>query len=179
MNTKTTIKTIKELTKSGYCYINSDINSANFPAPETVETEGYRIIPIDGYKSSEECLKIIADAGCRPANVYELALLRENRPEAFANEKWHVALGSVWTDADGHREVPLVFAYAGGDFKFNLSYWVGDWHSGYVLVCFCDKQPLETLAPSKELGSFDPSALSDEIAISHLKSNGYKVTKEF
>ena len=174
---KTKIKSIEELTKKGYYYVNSNITSANFPFPETVETEGWKIIPLEKHASSEECLKIIKDAGCRPANIYELALLRERNPEAFATGKYHVAFGSEWQDADGHRRVPCVDAFTDGDFEFDLGDFGVDWGSGVVLVCFCDKQPSDTLALKEDSGPLTLPAITDEIAIAHLKSKNYRITR--
>lgn len=171
-------QTIESLTKSGYYYVNSDINSSNFPLPENIKTEEYKLIPLEKYTSSEDCLEIIKKVGYRPANIYELALLKENHPEVFIKGKYYIALGSVWIDAGGRHRVPDVCALADGDFRFSLDAWAGDWDSGLVLVCFCDNQHLDTLALNTELNSFESSELTDEQAIEHLKKNGYKITKE-
>lgn len=135
--------TIEKLIEKGYYWTNPDITSANFPVPEKIETEGYKFIPLEKYTSSEECLEIIKQAGYRPANIYEIALLKENHPEAFIKGKWYIAFGSTWKDADGRVGVPFVNARTDGDFEFRLGYWGGDWVSGYVLVAFATS-PLET-----------------------------------
>lgn len=179
---ETKIKLIEELTKSGYYYVNPKITTANFPIPETVETEGYRIIELDARYSSEQCLAKIAAEGLRPATVYELAMLKESHPEALVRGKWHVALGSIMIDADGDLRVPLVYASADGDFEFNLVSWDGGWPADDCLVCFCDSQPSETQVLSDELGSFDPSECSkitkEREAIEFLKNRGFRITRE-
>lgn len=182
MNTTTKIKSIEELTKNGYYYVNNNITNNNFPAPESFETEAYRFIPLEKYASSEECLKIIKKAGCRPSTIHELALLKENHPEEFVRGKWHLAIGSVWTDAVGRRKVPGVLASADGDFMFRLGDWDGGWFAGLVLVCFCDKKPSGALALDEDLGSLDssePSPRKEDVCIKYLKSKGYAITKIF
>lgn len=175
----TTQKTIEQLTKKGYYYVNSSITTANFPIPETVETEGYTILRFEKSFSSQEAIDRIKAEGLRPANIHELALLKENHPELWPKGKWSslIAFGSTWTDAGGGLGVPRVDADVGGGFGFDLDRFAGDWSSSYALVAFCDNQPSDTLPLSESPQALNSLELTDELAISHLKKNGYKITK--
>jgi hypothetical protein len=177
---KTTKPSLKELTESGYRYVNSDITGKNFPIPDVIETEGYRLITMEKSFSSQEALDRIKSEGLRPANIYELALLKQYHHELWPKGTWTslLAFGSIWTDAVGHSRVPYVYAYSDGDFWFSLGGFEGDWDAGSCLLCFCDNQTSDTLPPAKELETFGTSALTDEQAIAHLKNNGYRITKE-
>lgn len=179
MKQKTANETFKDLTK-GYSYVNPDVTEANFPIPKEVSIEGHRIISMEKPFSSEEAMERMKSEGCRPATIWELSLLRQEHPELWPMGQWSsfVAFGSAWKGADGHLRVPDVGAFAGGDFEFCLDVWGGDWGSGFCLVCFCDPQPLEAQALKSEVSPFDPSALTDEVAIAHLKSRGYRITRE-
>lgn len=183
----TKVTPIEQITKTGYYYVNSDINSKNFPIPETVETEGYKIVRFDKSFSSQEAIDKIKSKGLRPANIYELALLKDNHPELWLKGQWSsmLAFGNTWKDAVGDLRVPYMFAFTDGDFLFDLGCWDGVWGAGRCLVCFCDTQSSGTLALEEDVGSFDPMQLfnalegHDDIAIKYLKSNGYTVSKEY
>lgn len=181
---KTKTPTIEKLTKSGYYYVNADITAANFPIPETVETENYKIIKMDKSFSSKEAIERIKTEGCRPGNIYELALLKENHPELWPKGQWSsiIAFGTDFTDSGGNHRVPYVFAFSGGGFEFGLGHFEETWNAGFCLLCFCDNQSSETLAPIKELEPFGTFANAEEKqhhCIEYLKLFGYKITKEF
>lgn len=135
METKEKLENI--IKKSDYYYVNSDLNSANFPIPDKMETEGWKIITIDKFFSSQEALDKIKAEGCRPANVYELALWLESHREEMKKGTWLLALGQLWYDGGDHR-VPCVYARSDGDFEFDLGLFEGDWSDDVCLLCFCD-----------------------------------------
>lgn len=172
-------KTIEQLTTSSYYYVNSNINSVNFPIPEAIETEGYTILHFDKPFTSEEAIERMKKKGLRGANIYELALLKENHPELWPKGQWSalLAFGSIWKDADGYPRVPLVSAGSDGDFKFRLGRFAGGWPSGYALVCYATSPDVpQTLNVREHLDSL---VLSDEskVAIAILKTQGFRITR--
>lgn len=130
--------------KSKWYYTNDNLTTKNFPIPKTIETENWKLITLDIWTSSKECLQKIKDAGCRPANAYELALWANNHREEVPKGKWYVAFGQTCF-IDGDHRVPGVGAYSGGGFDFDLGSFEDDWDSNDVLLCFCDKE-LDTLS---------------------------------
>lgn len=173
--------TFKSLTK-GYYYVNSEITEKNFPIPKDLKLpEHCKIIKMDKPFLSAEALERIKKEGCRPGTIWELALLKQERPELWPSGQWSsiVAFGTDFTDAGGDHRVPLVHAYAGGDFEFRLGYFGYGWNAVHCLVCFCDSQHSDALAFKSDLGSFDPSALTEEMAIELLKERGFIITKQF
>ncbi len=167
MKTKNKLEDI--IKKKSWYYVNDNLTTKNFPIPETIQTENWKIITMP--KSSfisQEALDEIKSQGCRPANVYELATFdREQIPKG----KYLLALGQLWQDPDGYHRVPSVFAGSDGDFRFVLGDFVSDWGSDDVLLCFCDN-PLA-------LGNSEKSSnsLTLESAIQIVKEAGYQVSK--
>lgn len=168
------------INKQSWYYKNSDLNEENFPI-ETVRTENWKLIKLENYTSSEDCLKLIKDAGCTPANAMELGLFRENHLEEWPDGKWTsiIAFGQTYTDSDGLRRVPSVNRHSDGDWGFGLGYFGGDWVAGHCLLCFCDLQPSETQTTEKNVAPLTLPELTDETAISFLREQGYKITKEY
>lgn len=164
------------LAKKSWYYVNSDITEENFPVPEKIETEGYKIIRMDKSFTSQEVLERIKKEGCRPANIYELAIFANEHPEEFAKEKytWMIAFGSDYVDSDGCHRVPLVYARDDGDFGFRLGIFEFPWVGGDCFLCFCDPSS-DTQALSTDTSS---GSLTLEHAIQTVKSAGYKIIKE-
>ncbi len=131
----------KLIKKHKWYYVNSDITEKNFPLPKKIETENPVILKFDNSFSSEEALERCKKEGLRPANIYELLLLKENHPENWPDNTWSsiLAFGSQFTDSDGDHRVPLVRAYSDGVFWFSLGDFGRDWASDYCLLCVCDK----------------------------------------
>lgn len=169
------MNTFKQLTK-GYYYVNSDITEANFPWPKKVTTEGYKIINMGKSYSSQEALDRMKADGCRPATIHELITIAHEHPELFPEGKWSslVAFGTDFTDSDGRHRVPRVRRLSDGDWEFFLGVFEYDWDGDDCLICFCDNQPSDTLAPETDVV---PLTLTDETAIAYLKEKGYRITK--
>lgn len=174
MKTKIKKEKLEDIIKrTKYYYVNDNLNSKNFPIPDKIETEGWKIISMDKPLSSQEALDKIKAEGCRPANAYELALWIEKHKEEVPKSKWYLALGQLWQDSVGYLRVPYLYAHSDGVFSFGLVYWEGDWNSAYVLLCFCDKTlPLDTLTTKSDSV---PLTLSSAIKI--VKEAGYQVSK--
>lgn len=154
MKTKQTYK-LKDLLK-GYYYVNPDITEANFPIPEKIETENWRIIRPSKSFSSQEALDMIKEKGCRPANLYELALFKQNYPKEFILYERILAFGQLWQDSIGRHGVPRVRAYSDGDFRFGLGDFARVWRDYYAFLCFCNLKTSDTKALKK---SSDPLSL--------------------
>jgi len=195
---KTTLE--KLINKKDYSYINSEITDKNFPVPEKIQTEGWKIIRMNKSFSSKEALDKIKSEGCRPANVYELITWANEHKEAeMPLGKWSavLAFGSECEDADGCHRVPDVYRDSGGDFEFDLGYFESDWYGDDCLLCFCDDStqaistsetktsdplmPAYRLATDKEIAeaqcAYEFSGISLDIAISVCKANGLKVVR--
>jgi len=142
----------------GYSYINSNIIEANFPRPEKIETEGWKLIKMEKIATSEEVLAEIKNQGCRPANLWELALWKKNNEKSIERPSWTVAFGQIWTDADGHHRVPHVHCDSDGDFEFNLGYFEDVWFDGDAFLCFCDQN-----VEPKTLKSSDTLVLENRV----------------
>lgn len=128
------------IAKNKWYYLNPNITEKNFPLPEKIETEGWKIIRMDKSFTSQEALERIKKEGCKPANIYELALFRNNHPEEFPKGKytWVLALGSDFTGSDGNHRVPVVSARGDGAFVFRLGGFGHPWGGDGCLLCFCD-----------------------------------------
>lgn len=165
----------KKLAETNWYYKNPDINEKNFPILSTGE-EKYKVIKMDKYFSSEEALERIKTEGCRPATAYDLLVYKEQHPEAFPDGTWTwlLAFGQLFTDSGGDRRVPRVRRHSDGDWEFSLGYFGLDWHSGLCLLCVCDKESSEDLTTKPAVDSL---TLTDEVAIAHLKAQGYRITK--
>lgn len=170
----------KALKKEQWYYCNPDITEEHFPIT-TTQTENWKLIKMEKSFSSQDALDRMKSEGCRPATAYELLLFKQNHPDQFPGKTWTwvLAFGQTWKDSDGDHRVPSVGLDSGGDWGFYLDFFEVDWDAGACLLCFCDSQPSEPLALETDLEPLDPSALTDEQAITHLKANGYKITKEF
>lgn len=143
------MKKLKQLVKEGkYNYINPLITEGNFPIPDKIQTENWKIIYMNKLFSSQEALDKMKAEGCRPANIYELATWKINHGEELKKGRWLLAFGQT-TILDGYHEVPSVYAsYTGGDFDFSLDDFEDGWDDRDCLLCFSDLEPktLESLA---------------------------------
>lgn len=163
---------LKELLK-GYYYINSDITEEHFPIPDVIETDNWKLVTIEKTMTADEVLEKIKADGLRPANLYELAIWKQNNEKTMKRFSWTVALGQMWKDADGNHRVPYVYCYSGGGFEFSLGGFGIVWSGDGAFLCFCDKQTLEpkTLSQSSD-------TLTLETAIKIVKDAGYVIYKQ-
>lgn len=134
--------------KSKWTYVNKNLTAENFPIPEKIETENWKIITMKGYFSSQEALDEIKLQGCRPANAYELVLWLQKHPKEVLKGKGYTALGQMWQDSNGYHRVPSVRRFSGGAFRFFLVDFEGVWSDIYVLLAFCDSVDLSPVAKS-------------------------------
>lgn len=128
-------------------YLNEAITEKNFPRPKVIQTEGAKVIKLGKWTSSEDCLKLIKDAGCRPANIYELASYIPKMEKG----QWLIGFGSEWTDDAGYHRVPHLYRNSDGDLRFRLGSFASDWRGGLGLLCFCDENlDTEVLSPESD-----------------------------
>lgn len=156
------IKTFKELTKDFY-YVNQNINDNQFPWPKDVDITGYKVIKMEKSFSSQEAMERIQEEGCRPATIQELILVVHAHPELFPDGQRTslIAFGTEYLDSDGHRRVPLVRRFSGGDREFDLGFFELGWGGDYCLLCFCDSKSFKP----KKLKKADLDSLTLEQAI--------------
>ncbi len=168
----TNMKKLEQLiNKKDYSYVNNSLTTENFPIPEKIRTEGWKLIEIKNSFSSKEALDEIKKQGCTPANAYELALWSESHRQEIKKGTGVIALGQLWF-SDGYRRVPCVGANSDGGFGFDLGYFGIGWGGDYCLLCFCDLE-LGTLDTSKK----DSDTLTLSRAIEICKEAGLTVTK--
>ena len=80
-------QTLEELNdlypKDSYC--DPNINSSNFPKPDKVETQNWKLIEIPKGETwtSEKCLEKIKEQKCRPANIYELLVWSKDNQDTL------------------------------------------------------------------------------------------------
>src|SRR5579872_5085317 len=150
----------KLIKKQKWYYVNENLTTKNFPMPDVIETKDWKLITLDRTYTSQQCLDKIKAEGCRPANVYELALWANAHREEVPKGKWYVALGQLWC-FDGYHRVPYVNAYSVGAFGFYLGFFEVDWSDGNCLLCFCDK----TLDTRELKTSSDTLSLENRVKI--------------
>ena len=118
-------KSVEEMVKSGrYDRANRDIASEHFPTKRTRKTESeVELVHLKRRVSTDEALEELDRMGCRPAELRELLAFGEKYPDV-QREFPVVALGSVWQDPGGYRNIP--YLYRDGSNRDLLLYWVGD-----------------------------------------------------
>lgn len=122
--------------KSDWYYIDSYLNSENFPKLDFIETTGAKIIKMSKSFSPQEALDEIKRQGCRPANAWELAEWANEHREEMDKLTWLLASGQTWKDSDGFHWVPYVLRLSVGDFRFHLGFFERPWFDDYCLLGF-------------------------------------------
>lgn len=151
-----------------YYYVNTDLNTKNFPIPDKIEIEGWKLIKMSKNFCGEEALYEIKKQGCRPANAYELALWSEKHREEINRSKSVSVLALDQTPLiDRSHRVPGVDRYSDGDFGFYLDDWEGDWRGSCVLLAFCDSSLDTRKLKVESLDSLTPEF--DPIDVLHIK----------
>jgi len=129
-------KTLAEMIKAGkYDYINLDINAVNFPSTLTGKQEFK--VELVRYRyahriSSSEVLADFDRHGYRPATLPELLAFGEKYPDE-QREVEIVALGSVWQNGFGSRDVACLYSL---NFlrMLSLNLWFGGWTDSRFLA---------------------------------------------
>jgi hypothetical protein len=124
--------------KCNFSYVNEDITGENFPRPDKIQTENWKIIRINKTFTSQEALDEIKKQGCHPANVWEMLVLFDEWKNELKDYEYLLAFGQLWEDGAGSRRVPRVYRRSGGDWLFRLGFFEDDWHGDYCLLCLCD-----------------------------------------
>jgi hypothetical protein len=145
---KPTKKSINELVKAGkYDYANSNINDNNFnldtPAKEL------ELFEIDGYKTPDEIIALMNEAGLEPATMTDLLHFGIQYPEEQRKNPI-AALGSAWVDPDGGRLVG--YLHGDADYRDCRLYWDrpgGRWRPHYVFAVRRRKSALSDLGTGR------------------------------
>lgn len=164
---KTTIPKLSKLIKDHkFDWVNSDITDNLFPEPETISSD-FKLYHFNRYISSEDAIKEMESDGYRPANAWELLSWKEwNKTDLV------VALGSVG-EVDGCRRVLYLSRGVSGR-GLSLDWWDGGW------TARCRFLGVRNLSSDTRASESSPSdTLTLEAAIAKVKSEGYKVIKEY
>jgi hypothetical protein len=113
-----------------YDWKDDDITEENFPIPKEMKGKkveiSTKLFNFDRGISCEDAKKEMDKGGFRPATLFEQQAFAQKHPD-LQRQFPIVALGSVWTDAGGHRVVPCLGV---GDGRRGLSLsWLG---SGWI-----------------------------------------------
>jgi len=122
-------RSVSDLVAAGnYDWKNGEVNDKNFPRPEngshTVEVQ---LIHFNRVIRTEEALKELDRQGLKPADLHTLLSLGAKYPD-LQREFPIVALGSVWQDRNGNRDVPYLNG-SGLERHLDLN-WAGNGWSG-------------------------------------------------
>jgi hypothetical protein len=103
-------RSVEDGVKTGrYDWVNSGITSRNFPTKRKGTAEvAVELVHFNRYISTDEALRELDRMGYRPAELHELLAFGEKYPEV-QREFPVVALGSVWRDWNGDRDVPCLY----------------------------------------------------------------------
>lgn len=105
-------------------YINPNIAIENFPE-ETIRGK-VELFNFNKYVSSEQAIKLLDEKGYVPANLTELLTLDWTG-------RYMIALGSVWQDSGGNRDVPCLGKWRGLR-VLGLDCWDGAWYGIYFFA---------------------------------------------
>jgi len=118
------------ITVGHYDSVNTDIIADHFPVKGEGKKETEVVLFHFGKTTtSGQVISEMEKAGCRPAQIEELLALGASQPD-LQKQFPIVALGSVWRDSDGHRDVP--YLHWGGVGRDLLLRWFGrGWTEDY------------------------------------------------
>lgn len=112
-----------------YDYVNPDITADHFPVASGEKSVEAVLVHLDRNASDEEVLRELDRRGLRPGTLRELAVFGEQHSDE-QRQYPIVALGSVWTAPQGHRNVGSLWENPGNR-KLYL-HWLGsDWNPNY------------------------------------------------
>lgn len=172
----TPINSVEEV-RSDYSYVYSHITDKTVPLEKETGEREVRIMKYDKAMTTEEILADMKEKGLKPASPNALLGFYKQYPDVLEKYQWLAAPSSVFRDERGSRCFLSVYRSDGGRGLYLVSldgYWGAD--RGWVFLA----EPLEPSKPEPlDLDSLDPSALTDEAAIEHLKDRGFIITRQF
>jgi hypothetical protein len=111
-----------------YQGVNASITSENFPSTRHGQTElEIILVRYQRRMTSEEVLSELDKAGLRPAELPEFLAFGATFPEV-QRQFSIVALGSVWKDRKGYRNVPCLYEASEARY-LDLHWWDDGWYS--------------------------------------------------
>ena len=126
-------------------YFNDALTSANFAKAtnklEPGKTYKVKIFLILATVTSEDCMTFLGKHNAILVGGQGITLLQDQKADKFPVGKYTVSFDqkdALWTDSDGYRRLPDVNRDSGGDWKFRLGFFEGDWSDDRCLLCFCD-----------------------------------------
>lgn len=130
-------QTLKQMISAGkYDWANSDITQDHFPIKGNGKKEEEVVLfHFDKVMTSEQAITEMDKTGFRPATIEELLALGAQQPE-LQKQFPIVALGSVWRNPLGDRNVPDL-RWGGRQRSLDLDWFGGDWRedSRFAAVC--------------------------------------------
>ena len=113
-----------------YDWVNDDITEKHFPMKGNGKVElNLELAHFNKYISSDDAIAELKKRGLRPATLWELLAFGAKFPET-QREFPIVALGSVWRDLDGDRNVPYLWGHA-DERSLGLCWYDHDWSDNY------------------------------------------------
>jgi len=111
-----------------YQAVNASITSKNFPSSQKGQADlEITLVRFDERMSSETVLRQLDEESLRAAELPELLAFGAKYPDV--QRKFSVvALGSVWKDRKGSRNVPCLYAASEGRY-LDLHWWDDGWYS--------------------------------------------------
>lgn len=137
--------------KKEFHYYSDAITDANFAAKATTKLAPGReftvkVFGITERVSSEDCLAKLRSEKAVLVGAQGASLAYEQGKDELPKGKWSISFDekkALWQDSGGRHRVPGVVAGLDGVFRFDLDFFVSDWPSVFVLLCFCDKESLD------------------------------------
>ena len=129
---------------------NKDITDANSPSPSRILKPGDKLHVrafeqiVDGTTTSKERMRFLNNqSGVVHLGAHGAKLVFEQKRDQLPKGKRYSSFDEkerLWKDAVGRHWVPSIFAFANGDFAFDLSFFGGNWNQHCVILSFCVEQ---------------------------------------
>lgn len=131
-------RSLKEMVKAGnYDWVNDDITKKHFPVKGKGKQEAtVTLFHFNRAVKSDEVIAEMDKQDFQPTKIEHLLALGEKCPD-LQKEFPIVALGSVWQNPNGNRNVPYL-DWDSVERKLNLNWLENDWNAEYRFVAVCN-----------------------------------------
>ena len=129
--------------------VNNNITDVNFPNPTRVLKPGDKLSVrafkqvVGGTTTSEERMAFLVTQNAIHTGAQGASLVFEVMRDQLPNGKWYASFDErehLWMDAGRYR-VPLVSAYWGDVFQWNLGCFADVWNMNSAFLCFTETEP--------------------------------------
>ncbi len=130
-----------------FWYYNRDITDEGFTSPSRILRPGDRLWVrvfkqvVLGETTAEERMAFLAMQNASHTGAQGASLVFELKGAQLPKDKGYASFdekGNLLEDADRSHQVPLVYAYSGGEFSFYLVPFEHTWSVINAFFCFCD-----------------------------------------